>query len=129
MITEPVHITVSTVERSYLTAWDAAFAKEIADGSTTVRTSKIMSGSDVVGKSILKIAHSEVKGIRRDQIMIRDSYSPTVDVPKGDQDQVYLVMSGRSEGNRERLLAATLGFLAYLNSEASPIDEVLDGQG
>jgi ethanolamine utilization microcompartment shell protein EutL len=132
MLTDPVQISVSgeNTPRSYITAWDPEFALDIATGSVTVRTSKLFGADNaVIGKSVLKIAHSEAKGIRRDQVLLRDTYTEPTAGKTSTQDQVYIVISGPSSGDRERLLNMAMAFAAFLSGTASPIDEALNGQG
>jgi hypothetical protein len=129
MIPAEQTISVSGTPRVYETSWDPEFQKELATGSTGIRTARI-SAPETSGTSVLKIAHSENKGIRRDQIMIRDKVvvgSQQTDL-KTVTRQAYIVMSGSAADDRDALAALTMGLLNYLVGEGSPLVEVLAGQ-
>lgn len=121
MLNDNQDITVDATARTYTKVWDQEFAKEIADGTTTVRKAPITNGN-----SILKISHSETKGVERHLVFVRDKM--TIE-GVSCQEQAYLVVTCAADdpASKARAVNIALGLGAKV-AEANFLPSVLDGQ-
>lgn len=102
MLTDSQTVTVSSQERTYVQAFDAEFAKDIANGAGSVRKTAITDGN-----SILKIANAANKGVERHQIMLRDKVAREDGTER--IRQAYLVLSFSEDDPTELTATVELG--------------------
>lgn len=116
-------ITINSAAREYIPTWDKEFAKDVADGSASIRKANITGGN-----SVEKIAHAETKGISRHQVFLRDK--ALIDEVT-EQEQAYIVVTHKADNpaSELRALALAKGLCAYCGAEDGEIlSQVIAGQ-
>lgn len=117
MLADQQTITVSTVPRTYEKTWDAEFAKEIAEGSTSVRKASLTDGN-----SILRVSHSESKGVERHLVSVRDKTQAA-----GEEDptivQAHVVLTCPADDPTEaaNVVALAQGLLEEITASSNAI--------
>lgn len=111
MFTDTISVTVSTVQRDHVKAWDKDFQAEIASGSTSIRKAAITDG-----ESLHRISHSSPKkGRERHLEQMVETVIDTADVER--VRKVHIVLEhDDTPAERAAVIALAEGFIASLTS-------------
>jgi len=111
MFTDSISVTVNSVERVHVKAWDKDFQAEIAAGSTSIRKADITDG-----ESLHRISHSSLKSDRlRHLEQMVETVTDEDGVPRERKVHVVLEHDDLPSEKAATLLLAG-GFIASLDS-------------
>lgn len=116
MFTDPTTLTINSVGRNYTTAWDGEFGKDIAAGNTVVKKVAITNGN-----SLLRISHSESKGVERHLFAVRDCINAGQDTEQVVSAHVVITFPTDDTSAQTNATSLAMGAISALTATAGAL--------